>query len=132
MRLLLPEGRAPGGADAILLLARQTPWGWPLVLLSLVPGVRTLLRVAYRYIAARRHCFGGACSAEASARRTALGIARTVLDLTSPAILIALALWSGRFLAPWQFMWALAAAVFFAFKWLTLRCVLTSAESRSP
>src|SRR5437764_14676668 len=44
MRLLLPNGETAGGAEAILLIARMTVWGWPLVLLSYFPGIRPLLR----------------------------------------------------------------------------------------
>ncbi len=63
MRLLLADGRTLGGADAWMEMVRSVWWGWPLWLLSCLPGVRQLLRKVYRVIAANRHCLGGVCSA---------------------------------------------------------------------
>jgi hypothetical protein len=68
MRLLLRSGETCGGADAIIALAKYVWWGWPLVALAHVPGVRRALRVAYRYIAARRHCLSGACTLPSEVR----------------------------------------------------------------
>lgn len=62
MRVLLRNGETHGGADAIVALAKYVWWGWPLVALAQVPGVRRALRAAYRRVAARRQCLGGACS----------------------------------------------------------------------
>lgn len=62
MRVLLPDGRVFGGADAILRLARQVWWTRPLAAASWIPGVKRLLRAGYRKIAARRNCLAGACS----------------------------------------------------------------------
>jgi predicted DCC family thiol-disulfide oxidoreductase YuxK len=62
MRLLLTNGKAFGGADAIVELGKHVSWGWPLVALAQVPGVRPLLRAAYRSIAARRQCLSGRCA----------------------------------------------------------------------
>jgi predicted DCC family thiol-disulfide oxidoreductase YuxK len=62
MRVLLRNGTAFGGADAIVELGRYVWWGWPLFALAQIPGVRHLLRAAYRWIAARRQCLSGACS----------------------------------------------------------------------
>lgn len=56
LRFLLSDGTQYGGADAILAVARQIWWAQPLVWLSLIPGMRLLLRSAYRWIAARRSC----------------------------------------------------------------------------
>lgn len=61
MRLLLPTMESLGGADAILELAKRVWWSWPLVVFAHVPGVRPLLRAAYRGVAARRSCSAGAC-----------------------------------------------------------------------
>jgi predicted DCC family thiol-disulfide oxidoreductase YuxK len=62
MRVLLTNGKAFGGADAIVELGKHVGWGWPLVALAQVPGVRHSLRAAYRLIAARRQCLSGACA----------------------------------------------------------------------
>jgi len=63
MRVLLLDGEMFGGADAIVALARYVWWGWPLVAIAHVPGARRLLRAAYRWVAARRYCTSGTCSA---------------------------------------------------------------------
>ena len=47
-----------GGADALLHLARHIWWAWPLYALAQIPSPRDLLRAAYRWFAARRHCAG--------------------------------------------------------------------------
>lgn len=62
IRVLTRDGEAFGGADAILSLARYIWWTRPLVPLTRIPGVRPVLRAAYRFIAARRQCLSGACS----------------------------------------------------------------------
>ncbi len=73
MRVLLRNGKTHGGADAIVALAKYVWWGWPLVALSHIPGVRRALRTLYRRVAARRHCMNGLCSVPPqipSSRRT--------------------------------------------------------------
>lgn len=62
MRVLLRARKSFGGADAIIELAKYVWWAWPLVALAQIPGMRRVLRAAYRQIAARRSCLGGACS----------------------------------------------------------------------
>ena len=61
LRLLTDDGRQFGGADAIVYLARQVWWAWPLWALAHLPGMRGALRFAYRRIAVRRHCLSGVC-----------------------------------------------------------------------
>jgi predicted DCC family thiol-disulfide oxidoreductase YuxK len=61
MRVLLSDNAMLGGADAVVYLAGRIWWAWPLWLFGQIPGARWLLRAGYRWIAARRHCFGGAC-----------------------------------------------------------------------
>jgi dolichyl-phosphate-mannose--protein O-mannosyl transferase len=75
MKLILPDGRSPGGADAMLEIARKTIFGWPLVLLALLPGVRPLLCAAYRCVAARRRSLNCACSV----KRTSTFIGRLLV-----------------------------------------------------
>lgn len=61
MRLLLPDGRHYGGADAAVALAGEIWWGRPVVWLAKVPGVRKSLRTAYRWIAGQRRCSAERC-----------------------------------------------------------------------
>jgi predicted DCC family thiol-disulfide oxidoreductase YuxK len=56
MRLLLSDGRQFGGADAAMALAREIWWARPLAWLAALPGMLSLMRSIYRWIAARRHC----------------------------------------------------------------------------
>jgi hypothetical protein len=55
-------GRAFGGADAIVELAKHVWWAWPLVALAQIPRARRLLRAGYRAVAARRYCVNGTCA----------------------------------------------------------------------
>ena len=65
MRVLTADGRALGGADAVLFLAGRIGWARPLAALGAVPPLRALLRRAYRWFAARRHRLGCACEGHA-------------------------------------------------------------------
>jgi predicted DCC family thiol-disulfide oxidoreductase YuxK len=60
MRVITVTGESFGGADALIFLARRIWWAWPIYVLSQVSGVRSLLRRAYAFYAARRHCDCGA------------------------------------------------------------------------
>ena len=62
MRVVTVDGRVFGGADAVLHIVGQVWWGRPLTLLAGLPGAMPLARRAYRFIAARRSCVGGACA----------------------------------------------------------------------
>ena len=55
-------GRAFGGADAIVELAKHVWWAWPLVAVVQIPFAGNFLRARYRAIAARRYCANGACA----------------------------------------------------------------------
>jgi len=71
MRVLTPGGRQFGGADALLFLARAVWWARPLCALAQLPGMRSILRAGYRWVAARRQCTTGACPRlESSIRST--------------------------------------------------------------
>jgi predicted DCC family thiol-disulfide oxidoreductase YuxK len=61
MRVRTADGRAFGGADAVLFLARFVWWGRPLKWLAKLPGAKRLLHRIYLEIASRRSCDGGAC-----------------------------------------------------------------------
>ncbi len=56
MRVLTADGRCLGGADAVLHLAREIWWTWPLWLLAKLPRMRALLDAGYRTVATHRHC----------------------------------------------------------------------------
>ena len=62
IHLLMSDGRQYGGADAVLALAQQIWWGRPLVWLAKIPGMRNLLRAAYRAVAASRSCSAVHCA----------------------------------------------------------------------
>jgi len=65
MWVLTRDGAVLGGADAWIHVARHARWLWwarPFVLMSTLPGGAALIRWAYGWVAAHRHCFGGACS----------------------------------------------------------------------
>lgn len=68
MRVLTPEGRVIGGADALVYLANKLDaharpwWAWLLVIASKLPYSMPVLRSAYGWIAARRDCRQGVCS----------------------------------------------------------------------
>lgn len=69
MRLLLRDGTLAGGGDALIFLAGQYWWAWPLYAVgTYVPFVRALVRKLYRCIADTRHCSAGACALPQSGR----------------------------------------------------------------
>ena len=107
MRVLTRDGRALAGADAIVFLARQVWWMWPLGWLARLPGARALLRKVYRWFAAHRHCsMPSAPSWSVNTRWL-------------PLILLPLAALIARPSMPaWGFMWTMAGAIFFGCKWL--------------
>ncbi len=61
MRLLLEDGRQYGGADAAVAIAKEIGWARPLAWFARIPGVMTVLRALYHWIAARRHCVAEGC-----------------------------------------------------------------------
>ena len=69
MRVLTPDGRRIGGADALVFLAREVWWAWPLSGVAHIPGVPRLLRMGYRWIASHRECTSGICSRRATSIR---------------------------------------------------------------
>lgn len=61
MKLLAPNGKIYGGADALLQIARAIWWLWPLFAFGQIPGARSLLRWIYVRLAANRPCDDGVC-----------------------------------------------------------------------
>jgi predicted DCC family thiol-disulfide oxidoreductase YuxK len=66
MRVLTADGRALGGADAILFLASKIWWARPLAALGSLPPLRALLRRGYRWFADNRHRLSSACGIHAT------------------------------------------------------------------
>jgi predicted DCC family thiol-disulfide oxidoreductase YuxK len=56
VRVWTPSGPQFAGADAVLHVAQFLPWARPLIWLSRIPGMKSLLRAGYARIAERRHC----------------------------------------------------------------------------
>jgi predicted DCC family thiol-disulfide oxidoreductase YuxK len=109
MRLLTADGQVFGGADAVIEMARQIWWGWPLYALAKIPAVRRGLRGLYRGVAKRRHC-GGACAMPERTRQTVWGPL-----LVAPLLIVMLR----DHLPAWAFMWTLAGTIFAVCKWTT-------------
>jgi predicted DCC family thiol-disulfide oxidoreductase YuxK len=62
MRVATAEGDMYGGAEAVVYLARQIWWAWPLYAAAKVPGVPRILDASYRWFADHRTCLSGSCS----------------------------------------------------------------------
>lgn len=62
MRVVTGDGRVYGGADAVRHIVGRAWWGKPVAALGHLPGAMALARKAYRFVAARRTCRGGACA----------------------------------------------------------------------
>lgn len=65
--LIMPQGQAYGGAEAINLALRPIWWLRPFTYLYYLPGLRQLQDAAYRRVARNRHRFPGitpGCDAE--------------------------------------------------------------------
>lgn len=62
MRVATSEGRIYGGAEAIVYLAGQVWWAWPIYAATILPGVPLILDACYRWFADHRTCSSGLCS----------------------------------------------------------------------
>jgi len=62
MRVAAGDGKVYGGAEAVVFLARQIWWAWPLYAAAKLPGVPRLLDAGYRWFAVHRTCASGACA----------------------------------------------------------------------
>ena len=119
MRVITPGGDVLGGAVAVADLARHFWWGLPLYWFSRLPGCGRLLASAYAWLAARRHCIGGACSLPERTQHPWTG-ARIILA-SAPLLLLPTVV-GGMFqnAPPWMLMWAIAASLWLGLKWATL------------
>lgn len=79
MRVVTTEDELYGGADAIVFLARQVWWAWPLYLASKFPGIGLLLRSGYRWFADHRHCASAASERPSGGGRISAKLARKEL-----------------------------------------------------
>jgi predicted DCC family thiol-disulfide oxidoreductase YuxK len=61
MRVITNEGEIHGGAEAVVYLARQVWWAWPLYAAAQLPGVPRILDAGYRWFADHRPCSSGTC-----------------------------------------------------------------------
>jgi predicted DCC family thiol-disulfide oxidoreductase YuxK len=62
MRVVTSDGEIRGGAKAVVYLARQVWWAWPLYAAARLPGVPRILDAGYRWFADHRRCASGMCS----------------------------------------------------------------------
>lgn len=61
LRLLLPQGGHLDGADAYRYVMRHIWWAYPIYVLSIIPGFRSVFNWSYRTFAANRHHVSRAC-----------------------------------------------------------------------
>jgi hypothetical protein len=122
MRLLLPDGKVFGGVDALIEISRHYWWTWPLRQLTRLPGIKNLLRLGYQWIARHRGCTGGACLVASTASNKTDSDQNFTFVPILPLLVLPLLAFSFRArLAPWEFMWAMAFALYAGCKWLTFR-----------
>jgi len=67
IRFVRTDGTQYLGAAAVLAVARELWWAWPLVWVARFPGMAMALQAGYRWIAERRRCPGAACAREHAA-----------------------------------------------------------------
>jgi predicted DCC family thiol-disulfide oxidoreductase YuxK len=122
IRLFASEGQIYGGADALIEIARRIWWAKPIHWLAQVPALRLALRTGYRWVARKRTCFRGTCSVVADLKRPTVGVVGWILALVPTGLAIGL----GTRLPAWVWMWAIALALFFGAKWITILRFLRS------
>lgn len=70
IQLELATGERKSGAAAVMWLARQVWWLWPLGVLGWLPGLRRITHAAYGWVARNRYCLGDVCTLPKHWRRT--------------------------------------------------------------
>jgi predicted DCC family thiol-disulfide oxidoreductase YuxK len=115
MRVVTTEGHVFGGADALVYLSRAICR--PVFELTRIPGMKPLLRAAYRFIARNRACHAGTCATR-PAKLFHVGNPADWLPLLT---LVPAAAVVGKFLPAWLYMWIVAVALFAGCKWLCFR-----------
>ena len=123
MCVLTSDGRDIGGADAVIFLARQIWWARPFAVLARMSGMHRLLDRGYRWIAAHRGCNHLACDVKRRRLKKTAVWRPPLLESLRPWMALILfpflALIARNRVAPWQFMWLMAGAIFLGCKWLT-------------
>jgi len=66
MQVVTCECEIYSGAKAIVYLAQQIWWAWPLFAAAKIPGLPRILDAAYRWFANHRHCSSSTCSLPAA------------------------------------------------------------------
>jgi hydroxyacylglutathione hydrolase len=65
LHVVRPDDRIVAGWDAVATLARLFPETWPIGVAGAIPGLRSIFRALYRFVARNRYAFskcrGGAC-----------------------------------------------------------------------
>jgi predicted DCC family thiol-disulfide oxidoreductase YuxK len=56
------DGKQYSGAEAVLSVAREFSWARPLLWASRVPGMVSVMRAGYRWVAQHRSCPAGYCA----------------------------------------------------------------------
>ena len=64
VRYVSSDGAGFSGADALLAVARELWWAWPLVWLVKIPAVLPVMRAGYRWGTARWNCHAEHCVVE--------------------------------------------------------------------
>jgi predicted DCC family thiol-disulfide oxidoreductase YuxK len=122
MRVITRTGTVIGGADAVVYLSRFV--FKPLIPFTWIPGAKTILRAAYRYIARNRDCTGKTCelkrTGETPVPLKSFRVGNPADWLPLPILVLAAAV-NGRQFPAWLYMWALAFALFAGCKWLCFR-----------
>lgn len=61
MRVVTTDDKRYGGAEAVIYLARQIWWAWPVYIAAQLPGMPYVLGAGYRWFAGHRNCSSGVC-----------------------------------------------------------------------
>jgi len=62
IRFVSEDGTQYSGADAVLAVAREFSWARPFLWASRVPGMISVMRAGYRWLAQHRSCTAGYCA----------------------------------------------------------------------
>ena len=125
MRLLRPDGRLFGGADALLEIGRHFRWAWPLRQMGRISAMMKLFRAGYRWFARSRNCADGACEIGSLTMEKR----NRLLHFLPLLVLPLLALIFRTQVASWIFMWAMTFALYAGYKWLTYRATVRAGGS---
>jgi len=112
MKVVTGTGETIGGAAAVVYLARQVWWTWPLWAISRIPLMMPELDRGYRWMVARRYCLQGGCTLPLHD----LGETGDWVPMIGG---LAVVLATGKFLPAWVWMWSLVGTLYFGFKWIT-------------